>query len=344
MSGTGKRKACAAAAVVGVWTTPESPREMDAPALASPVSMENWLAGMTNADKLELCEANRLQTQLLYGTEVLVQEERDGWAHILIPTQSTRKNADGYPGWVPLAQLAEPLPQPEDSVWAVVTSDRAEPVWPEGTDGARPERLSFLTRLPVLGEPEGGQVRVATPHGSALLRLADVRLEREDSRTAGEGSAAADAGAPAARSAGRVTAGQAAVPAEDASVPHAGARIVENGKRFLGLPYLWGGMSSYGYDCSGFAHNMHLALGIRIPRDASDQATAGRAVQKEELEPGDLLFFAYEEGKGPVHHVGIYAGENRMLHSPDSNSAIELVDLDGYKLLPEHCASRRYWG
>jgi cell wall-associated NlpC family hydrolase len=125
---------------------------------------------------------------------------------------------------------------------------------------------------------------------------------------------------------------------------HIGRGIVEQGKRFLDLPYLWGGMSSFGYDCSGFAYNMHGYFGISIPRDASDQAKQGTLIEKEQLEPGDLLFFAYEEGKGAIHHVGIYAGDQRMIHSPESIKAIEIVDLSSFKLAKEHCVSRRYWG
>lgn len=69
-----------------------------------------------------------------------------------------------------------------------------------------------------------------------------------------------------------------------------GQGIVEQAKRFLDLPYLWGGTSSYGFDCSGFAYTMHRYFGILIPRDASDQAKQGTPVEKEQLEAGDLVF------------------------------------------------------
>ncbi|WP_162875106.1 C40 family peptidase, partial [Enterobacter cloacae] len=78
--------------------------------------------------------------------------------------------------------------------------------------------------------------------------------------------------------------------------------------------------SSYGYDCSGFAYSMYASQGITIPRDASDQALAGTEAASNQLRPGDLLFFAYEEGKGRIHHVGIYIGDGKMIHSPDSKS------------------------
>ena len=122
-----------------------------------------------------------------------------------------------------------------------------------------------------------------------------------------------------------------------------GERMIEIGRQFLNLPYLWGGMSSYGYDCSGFSYSMHRAIGITIPRDASDQSKGGREISKSDLAPGDLLFFAYKEGKGHVHHVGIYAGGGRMIHAPRTGRSVEIIDLHGSEYEPEHCISRRYW-
>jgi cell wall-associated NlpC family hydrolase len=73
------------------------------------------------------------------------------------------------------------------------------------------------------------------------------------------------------------------------------------------------------------------------------QAKHGREIERADLLPGDLLFFANDEGKGSVHHVGMYIGDNQMIHSPDSASSIEIVSLQGYKLEKEHSVSRRYW-
>ncbi|AFC31696.1 hypothetical protein PM3016_4964 [Paenibacillus mucilaginosus 3016] len=297
--------------VATVWTSPDSPRPLDEPALRAPADAAGWTRAMTLEEKLDLYAGSRVQTQLLYGTPVLVSEERDGWAKVLIPEQSTGKEPRGYPGWVPIRQLAGPLPE-SDGPWAVVCSPRT--VLSFAATGECLE-LSFLTKLPVTGET-GSRVRVDTPHGAASLPRADVRIVS---------AAQPQGGDPA------------------SSTRPAGGELVRQGLRFAGLPYLWGGLSSYGYDCSGFTHSMHRALGLLIPRDASDQALDGDPVPPGEELPGDLLFFAYEQGRGRVHHVGIYAGEGRMLHSPDSAGRIELVGLAGYKLAEEHCATRRYW-
>ncbi|NOV03649.1 peptidase [Paenibacillus sp. LMG 31457] len=298
--------------VATVWTKPESPRPMDEPALKHPARIREWLGRMTLNDKLDLCIANRVQTQILYGSVVLVVEEvmkeGEGWSKVLIPQQGTRKDALGYPGWVPSCQLVAAKEAPVGSKRAEVIADKA---WLYKNPTERSIELSYLTSLPVLEATEQW-VRVQTPEGVGYLSVDDVRLI-DGLLASGVGEA------------------------------HIGRGIVEQGRRFLDLPYLWGGMSSFGYDCSGFAYAMHKYFGILIPRDASDQAKQGTFVEKEQLEPGDLLFFAHEEGKGAIHHVGIYAGDNLMIHSPETIKSIEIVDLSTMNLAKEHCVSRRYW-
>ncbi|MGQ7867435.1 NlpC/P60 family protein [Bacillus sp. FSL W8-1143] len=122
----------------------------------------------------------------------------------------------------------------------------------------------------------------------------------------------------------------------------AGKDVVDKGKQFIGLSYLWGGMSSFGYDCSGFAYSMYKACGYLLPRDASDQAVQGTPVASSHLEQGDLLFFANDNGKGAVRHVGIYAGDGMMLHSPKTGREIELLSLAGTSYEKEWAGARRY--
>ncbi|GAA4715170.1 NlpC/P60 family protein [Brevibacillus fulvus] len=292
--------------VATVWTNPEAPRQLDQPALQHPLRIRDWLDSLSVPDRLQLCEDNLVQTQALYGTEVIPVEQRDNWVKILIPSQSTSKEAQGYPGWIPAAQL---LDAPEfarlsagsraivNVPTACLFDSQHQPVL----------EISFATVLPVAETGDVWTV-VETPHGKRLLRTDQIRLTS-------------------------------ALPG---SVPN-GQAIVEAGKQFLGLHYLWGGMSAYGYDCSGFAYSMHRSFGITIPRDAGDQSKQGTLIDLAQVQPGDLLFFAYEEGKGRVHHVGIYCGDGKMIHSPDSASKIEMIELAGYKLEKELCVARRYW-
>ncbi|UOY91243.1 C40 family peptidase [Ectobacillus sp. JY-23] len=120
----------------------------------------------------------------------------------------------------------------------------------------------------------------------------------------------------------------------------AGADLLTNGKQFIGLPYLWGGTSAFGYDCSGFTYTLARSVGVDIPRDAHDQAKAGEAVERADMQPGDLLFFAYENGKGAIHHVAVYAGEGQMLHAPKTGKCIEVIPIEGI-YAEELCAIRR---
>lgn len=93
----------------------------------------------------------------------------------------------------------------------------------------------------------------------------------------------------------------------------------------LGLPYLWGGTSPQGLDCSGLVHLVHRELGRVVPRDAHDQQAACRPVTVAEAQPGDLYFFA-RDGE-PAHHVGIVTGPGRMIHAAGGRSVVE-EDLD----------------
>jgi hypothetical protein len=92
-------------------------------------------------------------------------------------------------------------------------------------------------------------------------------------------------------------------------------RLIELARRFEGLPYLWGGTSTFGFDCSGFTQMLYRQLGIPIPRDSGPQARweGMSPVAREELEAGDLLFF----GASPeeVNHTGMYIGGGEFIHA-----------------------------
>jgi gamma-D-glutamyl-L-lysine dipeptidyl-peptidase len=99
-------------------------------------------------------------------------------------------------------------------------------------------------------------------------------------------------------------------------------RIVATAKRFLGVPYLWGGTSSKGMDCSGFTKTVYYLNGVLLPRDADQQAAVGDSVDVPaghmDLKPGDLLFFGSHAREGKperVTHVAISLGGRRFIHS-----------------------------
>ena len=98
--------------------------------------------------------------------------------------------------------------------------------------------------------------------------------------------------------------------------------ILNSAQEFMGLPYLWGGTSIKGVDCSGFTKTVYFMNGVILPRDASQQVSVGELVETknsfENLLPGDLLFFgikANEDKKERVTHVAIYIGDGQYIHS-----------------------------
>ncbi len=99
------------------------------------------------------------------------------------------------------------------------------------------------------------------------------------------------------------------------------ATVVHAAEAFLLLPYLWGGASGWGVDCSGLAWLCHRRCGVRIPRDAHDQLAAGTEVDLARVEPGDLVFFARPGER--IHHVGIASSGGEMLHAPETDRGVE---------------------
>ena len=87
--------------------------------------------------------------------------------------------------------------------------------------------------------------------------------------------------------------------------------IDKNIKKFIGIPYLWGGNSSKGNDCSGFTQTVFMASGIQLPRDARQQALVGKTINYGQFKKGDLLFFGNEDR---ITHVGISMGEEEFIH------------------------------
>jgi cell wall-associated NlpC family hydrolase len=107
----------------------------------------------------------------------------------------------------------------------------------------------------------------------------------------------------------------------------AGEKVVSIAAGLIGTPYLYGGDSpKKGFDCSGLVYYSFEQMGMKVPRTAEDQRKAADRVKRDDLEPGDLVFF--RSSKGRVDHVGIYAGDGRFIHSPNSHSVVSYASLD----------------
>jgi len=95
--------------------------------------------------------------------------------------------------------------------------------------------------------------------------------------------------------------------------------VVERALGFLGRPYRWGGNGPYSFDCSGFVIYVLRPFGVTLPRRSRDMVSSGVHVNRSDVEPGDLLFFA-TMGGSTVSHVGIYIGGGQLIHSASSRS------------------------
>jgi len=104
---------------------------------------------------------------------------------------------------------------------------------------------------------------------------------------------------------------------------HAGG-VVGIAMRYLGVPYVWGGASPSGFDCSGFSMYVFAQVGISLPHNAAMQYGMGSPVGRQFLQPGDLVFF---NGLG---HMGIYIGGNQMIHAPHTGDVVKISALTGW--------------
>ena len=117
------------------------------------------------------------------------------------------------------------------------------------------------------------------------------------------------------------------------------AQIVSNAKKLLGTPYVWGGTSLSGFDCSGFVQYVFAQSGITLPRTTADQVKMGSFVSKSDLQPGDLVFLqnTYRQG---VSHVGIYIGDGKMIHASSSKGVVTSSLSTSYYTQHYHSARR----
>ena len=122
-----------------------------------------------------------------------------------------------------------------------------------------------------------------------------------------------------------------------------GEEIVEYAKKYLGYDYVLGGASpKTGFDCSGFTSYVYKQFGYTLSRTSTAQAKNGKEVSKNELQPGDLLIFK-NQALTKIGHVGIYIGNNKMIHASEPGVGVVITDLDarGYNYNKRYVTARR---
>lgn len=273
-------------AATTLWSDPGAVRDLDTPIVTTRPDPRAWAAGLDSSARLDL--VGRVLSQLLLGEPVEVVAERGDWLQVVAPWQPSGLDPRGYPGWVPRAHVG-PAPAPSDR--AAVVAVEAAPV--RHAPGGDPliHDVSYGTLLPVLQETPAG-VQVGLPGGrGGWLDPSTCVVRPVESKRAVDGHA-----------------------------------VLAAARRFVGLEYLWGGLSAFGLDCSGLVHLSFRALGRIVPRDAHDQAEAATRVSLEDIRPGDAYFFAHPGKK--IHHVGLATGDGRrMLHAPQTGRRVSEEEM-----------------
>jgi gamma-D-glutamyl-L-lysine dipeptidyl-peptidase len=277
-----------------LFREPTTGRTADEPALAESTDVRRWVAGLSDAERMR----RTVVTQALLGEPAILLEERDGWSRVALPEQPADDlDPRGYPGWLPSHQLSD---TEFDDAGLVVA----------------------VTATTIRDAPDGDLVLPAVVLGTRL-RAVEIPAVRRHSDDGWRAVGVPEGSTVFARRMDLATAGTTTVAARD---------VLKTAALLRDTPYVWGGLSPFGIDCSGLVHLSWRRYGVTLPRDAYNQAAATKPVPLGEELPGDLYFFAEPESR--VHHVGFVAarprGETRvMLHACGTTGRVMIEEIRG---------------
>lgn len=274
------------------------------PLLAQPAPPTHVVA-VPVADMHEAPSADaEVISQAMFSSSVTLLEREADWVKI-------RTAMDDYTGWVRAWTLAKDDPDApyRAGKMAVVTSLFANLYREPNIERHRPvTTVPFEARLAVAGETTQDNVlyyEVRLPDGAkAFVQSGDVAFDPK---------------------------------------PLSIDEAIALGKRFLGLPYLWGGTTSRGYDCSGYTQMLMRQRGYPMPRDSSVQARweGSATVDRAELRPGDLLYFGKPAEK-KVNHTGMYIGGGEFIHCTRAGRpSVQIGSLDDPHWSESYVTARR---
>ena len=240
-------------------------------------------------------------SQAIYGSGVLSLEKKKGWVHI--------RTGDDYMGWVAVAGIT-PLRNgyaPDGKavrVMALSANLYREP--------------SVTKHAPVLNLPWESRLELISSSVDKDGRWLQVKLVNGQTAYIEQGNVSAD------------------------FTPLTIDQTIQLARRFLGITYTWGGVSSYGFDCSGFTQMLVRQRGLIMPRDAGVQASWSGvvAVERKDLQPGDLLFFGASLEK--ITHTGMYIGNGEFIHdTTNTHPMVQISKLDDMPWTKLLVAARR---
>lgn len=174
---------------------------------------------------------------------------------------------------------------------------------------------------------------------SEIIRIAEEEKARqaEEARKQAEAEAKAKAAAAAAAASSK-TSSKVPTPTFSSSGTASGSSIVSTAMNYLGVPYVWGGSSPKGFDCSGFVQYVFRQNGVSLPRTAASQKSASPSISRSSLQPGDLVFFS---NGGGISHVGIYIGNGNMVHAPHTGDVVKVSSINSSYYINHYAGAAR---
>jgi len=219
-------------------------------------------------------DASDVVSQALYGTGVLTRQSSQGWFQIL--------TADGYTGWVEAADLK--------TLDGATYAPKGNAVRVAALSANVYREPDVTAHAPLLQLPWESRLEPAPAPAKNTERWLEVRLVDGQTAWVQRGDISDD------------------------FLPISIGEMLQLSHRFIGTTYTWGGVSSFGFDCSGFTQMLERQRGFEMPRDADVQASWSGviAVERKNLQPGDLLFFGSSPSK--ITHTGMYLGNGEFIH------------------------------
>ena len=234
-------------------------------------------------------DASDVVSQALYGTGVLMRQSSQGWFQIL--------TADGYTGWVAAADLK--------MLDGATYAPKGNAVRVAALSANVYREPDVTAHAPLLELPWEARLEPAPVPAKISERWLEVRLVDGQMGWVQRGDISDD------------------------FLPISIDEMLQLSHRFIGTTYTWGGVSSFGFDCSGFTQMLERQRGFEMPRDADVQASWNGviAVERKNLEPGDLLFFGSSPAK--ITHTGMYLGNGEFIHdTTHDHPGVQISRLD----------------